>query len=778
MANWIPEPHAGYAARVCELVNVDTQSLRDQISQKARLSDSYATRLVEDPTIICVAGERGSGKTTVLAAVAAQLKADGHVVVPPVRPEYFAAAGSLIPTVVAHLRTTVVSDWSGRGRRKDPGSDPKMARDLERTLRQANLLSYGHDVDVSTLRADEQAADRSLAQSADSNFLDNWRKLITQVQEMAAGRSKRTKLPLVVVPVDDPDLAPGTLRQILLDLRLITSVDGVVGITCLDLEEARSVLNDAYIGSYHKPPNRMLTGKVVEAQIAKAFPDDRRVNIAALGADHRLSFRALDLSLPSIEKLCAAHRIGGDYGKDTVASVLRMPRSKEPSPYAEALPSYPRDLRAFAYRLSCSAADSSTGVGEAAMEFCRSAMETGLKQSGANEPEFWPAGMPFEVLDKQVNGLPSCALRFDEIAIRGERRTERSLPGSKEDEGTVSVRLGYDSGVQAHLVRRGKKPETVQRLDPSFTYALLLVREFQHYYGVIHADISGSVPARGGNNSANYLIAHIDGQPTDDRFLSTPAWEAYYDYFALDEALSEAIVTGTSAHNLSDSRLAVEAYCIDFCRNILSVQVKRSPARNPARVSTAVREGSSGRARKLLDRELARFFREVDECLDATEGRVCGADGVRGADFRRWIEVGIVNMCHSRLLTPGFIKKLLSHREGVLGRRGWLQGADKALCSVLESRIKSALDEIWVQPLIELLGRFDEELGGVLLVSHTRALETVQRSRQRLIAESALASPSLPSGELDQGRDDFEIALAVLEQLEGETRSAMLRSDR
>lgn len=773
MPNLIPEPHADYVMEVCKLVGLDTRSLRDQISQKAGLSTSYATRLVEDPTIICVAGERGSGKTTVLAAAAAQLSADGHVVIPPVRPEYFAASGSLIPTVVAHLRTTVRSDWGDKGNK---ARDLKMTRAIDRTLRQANLISYSNTSDASPLRADEQAADRSLTASADSDFLDNWRELTTRVRGMAARHSKPSKRPVIVIPVDDPDLSPGTLRQILLDLRVITSVDGVVGITCLDLEEARSVLADAYTSSYTTAPNRLLTARVVEAQIAKAFPDDRRVTIDGLDPDHRLSFKALDLPLPSIEHLCSVHKIGGEYGKDTAASILRMPRTKEPSLYARALSSNPRDLRALAYRLS-RIDDSPSSASDAAIQLCRSAVETGLKQSGATDPDLWPAGMPFEIQDQAVGGVPSCVVRYDEILIRGERHAERPMFGSKDDDGTLFVSVGYDGGVEAHLVHQGDKSKVIQRLDPSLTYALLLVREFSHYYSVIHANISGSPPIRGGDRSSNFMIVRMDGKVTDDRFLTAPAWEAFYDYFVLDEGLREVVAIATSPHEFSDRRLAIEAYFIDFCRNIVSVQMTRMPAKKPARVSLAIRKVDSDKARKLLDRELSRLFRDVGKCLDEEGALIVGANGVRGEDFQHWVEVGISNMCHDRLLTPGFIEKLISYRTRILDSIGRLQTANSALCASLESRIKAAIDEPWVFPLIQLTQILNEELGNMLLLAHRNALETVERSRRRLLAESAMESPAVSSAPVaEASTSEFDLALEVLEQIEGEVQSRILRS--
>jgi RecA/RadA recombinase len=775
MNNVIPEPHAGYAERIRELVAADQASLRDQIAEMTGLSISYATRLVEDPSIICVAGERGSGKTTVLATAAAQLAADGHVVIPPIRPEYFVAPSSLITTTVAHLRTTVHTNWLDGGEAIDHDASIKMTAAIDRTLQQANLVLYD-GAESQLLRADEQAADRSLAVTADSNFLDEWRTMTSQVRAMAAAQGKSH--PLIVIPVDDPDLAPGTLRQILLDLRLMTSVDGVVGITCLDLDEARSVLTDAYMKSYRESPGRLLTTRVVDAQIAKALPDDRRVTIAGLDREHKLSFKALDLPLPSIQELCRSFEIGGDYGSDTLANVFRLP-SNAPSPYANALPSNPRDLRALAYRLSIIPSDSPARVGEAAMELCRSAIATGLKQSGATDPTLWPSGLPFEVLDEMADGRLSCQLRFDDIAVLSASRIERVMPGSKDEDSTMRVVVGYASAVETRLKQLGSKKEAVQRLDPALSYAILLVREFSDYYGVIGGNTSGSVPIRGGEGSSGYFGIWLDGVATDNRFLNAPAWEAYYDYFVLDEAMRALVPVATEEHELSDRRLVIEGYFIDFCRAITAVQKDRRPPDDPAHVSRLIRERGEREAAEFLDQELVELFEEFEACiaLDTTRDR---SDGARPEDFKRWVEVGLVNMCHDRLLRPSFIDSFLEHRSGLLLRQHRLQAANTDAASFLEDRIKAKLDEAWVQQLIELVRRFDEGLGGLLLASHHAALQAVERSRHRLLGEAALTPPDTnpePEAPGQEATSEYEIALDVLDQLEAEAQALSRRSN-
>jgi hypothetical protein len=778
----IPEPHWRYVRQVCALIEADSTSLRDQISERANLSNSYAMRLVEDPSIICIAGERGSGKTTVLATASAELSTAGHLVIPPVRPEYFAAPASLIPSAVAHLQTTIRNDWLPQKAEEDVDASLRIRTTLDRTLRQANLLSYGSS-DFSSLRADEQAADRSLAASADSDFIDIWQQLTSEVREMAAKPEGSSPHPLIIIPVDDPDLAPGVLRQILLDLRLLTSMEGVVGIACLDLEEARSVLSDAYSGSYQLPPNRLLAARVVEAQIAKAFPDDRRVTIFGLDGEQRLSFRALDLPLPSLEAICQSHAIGEAYGEETLGSVFRM-AGGQPSLYANALPANPRDLRGLAFRLSNVAVDSPYAAGEAALELCNTAVTNGLKQSGAIDETIWPSGLPFEITPP-VEGRPSCVLRFDDILVRGVRRGDRSIASIQGPDGSATVTVGYDSGIDATMVTPGAERKTIQRLDASLSYALLMVREFSDYYGVIHCNISGSVPVRGGDRHSRYMRIKFDGKSSDDRFLSPPAWEAFYDYFVLDEALSVLIPVAARPHELSDPRLIVEAYLMDFCRNVVSVQSLRAPADDPARISRGVRERSEEEAQGFLSTELVELFAEFERTLKEQD-EAKRDDEVRAGDFKRWIEVAIANVCHDRLVRTEFIEEFLAHRAELLDRRGRATVADAELSAVLEGRIKGALDETWVPQLIDLITYFDSQLGQVLLASHRAAMEAVERGRSRLLGEAAMKPPQSPpeSYELDEGDaageeavpTDFEITLAVLERLEAEARALVQRS--
>jgi hypothetical protein len=773
----IPQPHASYARRVCELIVDANISLRERITEDVGLSVPYVTRLVEDPSIVCIVGERGSGKTTVLAAAAARLAAEGHVVIPPVRPEYFAAPTSLLPTTVAHLQTTVKADWL-EGADLDGDMRLGLATALDRALRQANLISL-ESAESSSLRADEQAADRSLAASADSDFLDNWQRLTAQVRQMAKQRATGNSIPLIVIPVDDPDLAPGMLRRIMLDLRLMTSVEGVVGITCLDLDEARFVLTDAYASSYRSSsPSRLLSARVVEAQIAKAFPDDRRVSVAGLVNSQKLSFTALDLRLPSVEELCRGYSFGDKFGDDTVATLFRMPGSGTPSPYASALPSNPRDLRGLAYRLSSVPQDSPYRTGEAAMELCKTAIATGLKQSGATDPELWPNGLPFEIV-APVHGVPSCALRFDNIAVHSTGTTRQAMVGSKHDDGSLVVTLGYEGEIETRLVTRGNDAQTIQRLDTSFSYAMLLIREFSHYFGVIHANVGGPVPSRGGSERpSQYFMVLMGGEETDHRFLNAPAWEAYFDYFVLDQALSALVPVATSTHDLADQRLVIEAFVIDFCRHIVAIQSNRHTAKNPARVSQKVRELDDKEARRLLSRELKQLFRSIEQLFDLDDTRQPSYD-VRLSDFRRWVEVQMVDICHPTLVRPEFIDKLLSHRDALLTQRHRLAVANTQLTDALEQRVKASLDEAWVAALIDLVNRFDPTLGSRLAASHAAALENVERARHRLLGESALSASTLstPADEAsEEFTSDFEIAMTALDELEADAKVLLRRN--
>lgn len=774
MADLIPEPHAGYARQVCNLIEHHGRSLRDQVVDEAGLAMPYVARLIEDPSIVCIAGERGSGKTTVLATAAAELVAKGHLVIPPLRPEYFPPSSSLIPMAVAHLKTTVASDLFEGYFGFDSDSTLKLSASVDRTLRQANLFSYG-EPQSSSLRVDEQAADRSLAASADSNFIDTWQQLITEVRAMAKKRGKRR--PLIVLPVDDPDLTPGRLAQILLDMRLLTSVDGVVGITCLDLLEVESVLDDAYTSSYKSAPNRLLAARVVQAQIAKAFPDDRQVIIEGLDGEQRLSFRALDLPLPSIETLCARHSMPEPYEGDTLAGPLRLPDSS-PSLYTNGLPSNPRDLRGLAYRLSCIDPESPSGAAEAAIELCSSAIKTSLKQSGAIDPALWPSGLPFEVLPS-IDGAANCVLRFDDISLRVVGRREHPLSAGKneaEDDSTF-IRIGHYSGVETQLVKRGEKVEKVRQLDPSFSYALLLIREFSDYYKTIRCSISGPIPYVGGDRRSQYLRVVIDNTETDNRFLNAPAWEAFYDYFVLDLALGDLVTAASTQHRLRDQRLVVEAYFLDFCHNIVSIQRRRVTAKNPARMSQAVRGCNDEEARELIERDLTKLFREIDDCMKVQRSRKRD-DDTRASDFYLWVEVNLVNACHDRLLRPEFIDRLLELRANRLKRWNRLSAANRNAVEMLERRIKSALDEAWVRPLIDLTQRFDEDLANMLHGSHLAALDAIERGRQRLLGGAAIREvdeDEQPSQTQAQA-DDFEIAIAVLDELEAEAREAARQS--
>jgi len=647
---------------------------------------------------------------------------------------------------------------------------------LERTLRRASLITLGGSRE-SPLRIDEQAADLALSAAADSDFMDDWTTLVAAVRHVVRAPTEHDE-PLIVIPIDDPDLAPDQLKSVLLDLRLLTSLPGVVAIACLDLDETRAALKEAYLASFPRTADSRSLGGTVEAQLIKALPPNRRVEVHGLGSDQKLQFRPLDGNSASLEQLLSAYSVpSAEFGPVTVGSCLRMPLGGGPSPYAQSISSNPRDLVGLHQRLRAIAAtdaDEAVKASKSAAELCLHAFAYGGRRSGTLGAADRPV---FEILD-WAEPVVACRLSFDKVKFRGLTTTTVSeMRGTDRHFGRVQARFGQNQVTEATMPA-GEKSEVL--LDASLTHAMLMVREFSDAYEMLRCSIAGSVPTRGGDRVGDFLVLWLNEKRTDNRFLMVPPWEAYFDYFALDEAavVLHAVTATTPAHY--ELKVRLEAYLIDFWRELLAVQRLRRGSEHIGATTKAI-QGLNDESEQstIIYRDADDLFAEIR----ATYASASSQSEVRASDFVQWFEVLVPHVLHPALVRPAFRRRVLDHRHSAVASCGRLASANAQLAASLERRVKASLDEVWVAPLIDLAEEFDAEMGAVLRASHRAALEQIQRARQRLLGESAVGGSMQGGGTGSSiGREDpdsdFRIVMDALGDLKREAQVAITERGR
>lgn len=258
----------------------------------------YKSTLLEGDSLISILGPRGSGKTTLLAALCRSLvEKRRDIVLPIIRPELFDGTDSLIAIVLANISGQMVA--SQLDAKSGPGTPsegmPPAADWLAKASRSAALST---EAAISALLNSRESMGQYAVDSAvllrERGGLGLALHGLFGELRSTGGRNGRA----IVVPVDDADLVPGRMLQILSDLRLLSSIPGVVPIICAD----RHDLHRALLSEVSQQFGRTLTDEdghlIVEQQIAKTIRPDRILEPIQVGRRDRLNFTPLGQKEP------------------------------------------------------------------------------------------------------------------------------------------------------------------------------------------------------------------------------------------------------------------------------------------------------------------------------------------------------------------------------------------------------------------------------------------------------------------------------------------------
>ena len=262
-----------------ERIVATAKRLADEF-REAPLRDSPEMRLGIDRIraeshVISLWGERGSGKSTVLARAMESLDEDPRfIVLPPVSPEFFGPADTLVNVFLASLADqfdTIVGANS-------PEDDKlPLLQLLQDTRRKAalNTLRPGELWTPSSPRIGEATREiQSIAGGTES--------LWTNIQRLVARLATyRTEGDAIVLGIDDADLMRNNaVMQLIREARLLGSCRHLVVILAGQESEVRGgFLREAFedsvgltIAGEMPPERRVDLEAVVSAQMRKAFP--------------------------------------------------------------------------------------------------------------------------------------------------------------------------------------------------------------------------------------------------------------------------------------------------------------------------------------------------------------------------------------------------------------------------------------------------------------------------------------------------------------------------
>lgn len=250
-----------------------------------------ATDNIDDASsghLVGIVGERGSGKTTLLAGVIASLsRANTHIVAPVIRPEMLGASESILVSTISflsHLPTTASDLFT------DDDQRAEITELAQRALRAAIYMS--HDP-VNDLLSRSGSLGQFAADTA--AILYRTADLRADLAELVSKILAFTKRAAVVVSIDDIDLSPGRLTQLLFDVRILGACDGVIPIACLSMADLRANLRAELARSFPSMDRGSLDRSVAQ-QVMKTLRPDRIFEPLQLPRGDRLEYAPLGAS--------------------------------------------------------------------------------------------------------------------------------------------------------------------------------------------------------------------------------------------------------------------------------------------------------------------------------------------------------------------------------------------------------------------------------------------------------------------------------------------------
>jgi hypothetical protein len=705
--------------------------------------------------VLTISGTRGAGKTTLLDVFARSLsERRDTIVLAPLQPEMFSPVDTVFSVVLARLRALI-------GRDCEPGTLAETVvpvPDLEATYNLAQALdsllrssSFRHDrstlLEQNAPSLNQYSSDFVAQALAGEEFTNLWDATLRTCAETLGGGPDTPST--ILIPIDDPDLAPEFLSSILRDIRIVAKTPHAMVCVCLDLTETRNVLSAEYVRSLGMDLRPEGAYAIVEAQLSKALPAPLRVNLPTLSQAQRLSFVPLGYPRPPLEDLLSQLEVPVAGGSFCVGDLFWLPdasgRRGKPSPYADCLPAVPRDLEQLHHALYAYVSDSTgeetAGLAGVVQLLVESAVRNGYRRTP--DPRVDVERLVSVEQPATEGELPRLLLDFTGLNYVRESPSDSLRMRPDPERVDFSVETGTLGLIKA-VVGEEDEGQGQRILHPSLALGLLLGREFGWYGQLFQEDITGGEAVIGGR--ANYIMNLRDGTFAGDRFfLVLPRWRTFYDYFAFEAAWRSAL---GHARDLTigfdfDPPGVLPGLIITYIRSIAEIQ--------------------SDRRAEVTREEFAEFCEPApEEALAAAWERAAGAiayaleseDDIRHRAFQNWVLVYLAMACHPWLLPDWMIERILAERASWVDAIG---GSNSELRQALHQRIRANLGESWVTPIFEAFRDMPDLELDVLEIRHQQSVS--QREHELLGTSPPAASIRMPSSELAR------IATEILQEM-------------
>jgi hypothetical protein len=481
--------------------------------------------LADGSSSLLIMGDRGSGKSSLLVSVcAALLEENADVVLPIMRPDLFGESDSVISSFLASLWSVVAEGTSPGQERSEAdrqllGLLTDTARSYAASQTPAAALQHGTDSLVD-FAEDTVSVSRSRT------------RLVGQVRRVAQSvclpNGPEQQARVIVVPIDDPDLEPEMLGDVLRDLRVLGSIPGVVPISCLYRED----LVAAWVGRHdlgRPASSERHRHHLFERALDKQFPYRLRFEVLPVSAAARPAFVPLGETRTLGEQLtllrARLEAWSGTSWPIDEALTCDAPEIDLPSP----LPANPRSLVQLWNTID--AVVTARDDAEAVMTALRRLLD--LLSEPIRLALRLPVGARFYQLGAVGDGSrQSIAFRLDQVRVGVSSSTglDDAQPPLQELDspaplGDIRLRpILRVTGSQAIEVDRGDRWDESPQRERLRRESLSALFAFQEIvYGGGAFDVEDATPDMIGNDEWSWLQrVQVADLSTDDHFVLLP----------------------------------------------------------------------------------------------------------------------------------------------------------------------------------------------------------------------------------------------------------------
>ncbi|MFE2567458.1 hypothetical protein [Streptomyces mirabilis] len=731
---------------------VQEQSTND-IAARVEFFAEYSGLDIE--STIAIFGERGSGKSTLLQHICGSLLQNGiDLVIPAIRPERFSKGDTLIGWVLSGIHRLLgeTGATEALNRTLEMGGKNRTLSDLlERLRRQAAFFGaeYSDEFAPGRMAPEEFAQDIARLPTIGLDFEKNWNRFVAELLAAAATPISGQRSPLLIVPIDDADLTPALLPQILTDIRRLATSPRLAVILCASLSTVQESLTRQRLQELGSMETSWLQSmgiggraalmEQVDRQLTKSFPRQHRVEIPSCSLLERLTFRPVgdehalnqvlstfrvDGSLPFMETLNELFSLGLRIGSDGVA----------PSPYTETLSPNRRDLSQL-HALLSSLSKSGLSGNEKLSEATRIIV---LQAVNSCMPQLPPAlhnSISLRKLDGRVHAeLDLRDVSFGQVAGTGVVILRQDSPKR-----TFGIRRISDVSTAAYQSGDHRVP-----LPSSYTYTLALVDELQTENATAQPifvldGMYGDFPPSGGMNSPKTITVRVDGRTADDTYWLMPRWDAHTDLFYYQVAWNQLVDLAQSALQALSGVKEKSALQEFLWLSHLEVITRIQDSRNVSNLLSHLSADNlvSTLSPRVWDQEIASRIQHVHELIrDVYASQHSAAEtSVRASDFIDWVRIYFPFSCDTSSITPRLAEWGLKLRSDLLGDD--LNQANADCCSQIAQRLADHLQEPWAVSRIELLAKLDPN--GSFWSAVSEARDAPRKSEHHLPRRAGIA---------------------------------------